>query len=264
MELSPHLARSTTFKTVRKGYDPDEVAEFQQAAATAIEDAQNRAAAFEAKARGLATQLQQAQAEPASDDTEQTEANREQADVISRTLLLAQRTADQTVADANTEAERIVSEASVGAAEQINQARSQAAKIIEAARTEARQAAQEARESASAEVQSLLAKRDFLAADVDALETHVRRQREQLRAAGEALLELSDETTGGLAEARRPMLSASDATPVAGTATHEAAAPSTERETAPTADGASAVGAAADGSGATVAMADGGESSAPS
>jgi len=51
MELTPQAVRSTGFKTVRKGYDPDEVDTFKNKVASAIESAQNQATAMEARAR---------------------------------------------------------------------------------------------------------------------------------------------------------------------------------------------------------------------
>ena len=200
MDLSPHLARTIAFKTVRKGYDPAEVDAFKERAAAAIEAAQNQAAAMEARARAAVSKLQELNAKQASADdvTEEaasaaagdaeSPATVDEANVISRTLLLAQRTADQVVAEAKAEA----------------------ARTIEAATSEARHSADEARTEAENEVQALLAKRDFLSSDVDALDEHIAAQRERIRGAAEALLGLSEKVTGGLADMRRPLLSASD------------------------------------------------------
>ena len=50
--MSPTQVANASFKTVRKGYDPDEVEAFLERAAKALEDAQQQATAMEARARG--------------------------------------------------------------------------------------------------------------------------------------------------------------------------------------------------------------------
>ncbi|MCY7300780.1 MAG: DivIVA domain-containing protein, partial [Ilumatobacteraceae bacterium] len=41
MDISPQTIRSTGFKTVKKGYDPNEVESFRTQVAAAVETAQN-------------------------------------------------------------------------------------------------------------------------------------------------------------------------------------------------------------------------------
>ena len=113
------------------------------------------------------------------------------ADTISRTLLLAQRTADATIAEAKQEA----------------------AKIIEDAKVEGRKANEDERIKAEGEVQSLLARRDFLLGDVDSLEQHIIAQRERLRDTASAISEMVERVPAGLGDVRRPLLSASDTPP---------------------------------------------------
>lgn len=236
MDLSPNLARTIAFKKVRKGYDPAEVDAFKERAAAAIEAAQNQAASMEARARAAVSKLQELSARPggapaaAADATAEApssappanvEATADEANVISRTLLLAQRTADQTMAEANDKANKLVADARASADEQLSQSRSQSAKMIEDARGEARQAAEQSRIEAQNEVESLLAKRDFLSSDVDALEQHLGVQRDRVREAAQSLLDLSERVSGGLGDIRRPLMSASDdrdPTPAAQTA----------------------------------------------
>ena len=83
-----------------------------------------------------------------------------EAETISRTLLLAQRTADTTIADANVRAEdpRVATPRSPRATLDSREMRPR----LEEARTEAGEAGGE-RLAAESEVQSLLARRDFLA-----------------------------------------------------------------------------------------------------
>ena len=69
MELSPQSVASTTFKTVKKGYDPDEVRAYLGQLATAIESAQSQASAMEARARAAVARLQELAAQPANTPT---------------------------------------------------------------------------------------------------------------------------------------------------------------------------------------------------
>lgn len=210
MDFSPQTVRSAGFKTVKKGYDPSEVDDFKEKVAAAIETAQNQATAMEARARAAVAKLQEvsqqvtsgtAGAGPAASD--------EDAETISRTLLLAQRTADNTMARANSDAESITVKARVDATTVIDNARSMADKLLDEARLEARRSAEGERIKAENEVQALLARRDFLLADVDHLEHHLGAQRERLRDAAVSLQDLIERVPGGLGEMRRPLLSAS-------------------------------------------------------
>jgi len=216
MELTPQAVRSTGFKTVRKGYDPDEVDTFKNKVASAIESAQNQATAMEARARAAVAKLQEmtqsgakegsatpsaGTAAPVDEQAPATvvqtpaakpaELGSDDADTISRTLLLAQRTADATIAEAKQEA----------------------AKIIEDAKVEGRKANEDERIKAEGEVQSLLARRDFLLGDVDSLEQHIIAQRERLRDTASAISEMVERVPAGLGDVRRPLLSASDTPP---------------------------------------------------
>src|SRR4051794_13685139 len=100
MALSPQRIRDTRFKPAKRGYEPTEVDSFLEQAAAALEAAQNDAAAMEARARAAVARLQElSQADAAP------RASADESDTISRTLLLAQHTADATVADARAEAD---------------------------------------------------------------------------------------------------------------------------------------------------------------
>src|SRR5262245_42598765 len=112
MAISPHDIRARTFTTVKRGgYDQREVEAFRTAAAEALEHATQEATAMEARARAAVARIQELQQQPAPEpaveanvgDAEPTVANQE-AETISRTLLLAQRTADTTVAEAEQQA----------------------------------------------------------------------------------------------------------------------------------------------------------------
>ncbi len=130
-------------------------------------------------------------------------------EILSRTLLLAQRAADATLADARIEAEQMTSNAREEAAQMVENALATANQAVDQARADARRASDEETMRAENEVQSLLARRDFLLADVDHLEQYMQAQRERLRDAAVQLHELVDRVPGGLGEMRRPLLSAS-------------------------------------------------------
>src|SRR4029078_1221181 len=209
MAFSPQTVRSAGFKTVKKGYDPAEVDDFKEKVAAAIETAQNQATAMEARARAAVAKLQEVSQQTTVTREAGGRTNDEDTETISRTLLLAQRTADSTVAQANADAEAITVKARVDATTVIDNARSMADKVLDEARLEARRSADSERIKAENEVQALLARRDFLIADVDHLEHHIGAQRERLRDAAVSLQDLVERVAGGVGEMRRPWLSAS-------------------------------------------------------
>lgn len=213
MEMSPQAVRSTGFKLVKRGYDPEEVDAFKEQVASAVEFAQNQATAMEARARAAVAKLQevsqQVQSGAVAPAAAAAPAGGNDHEVISRTLLLAQRTADQTVAEARVEADAIVVKAREEAGRVLDTARTMAAKTVDDARFEARRAAEDEKVKAENEVQSLLARRDFLLADVDHLEQYLQAQRERLRDAAVQLQEMVERVPGGLGDMRRPLLSAS-------------------------------------------------------
>lgn len=210
MEMTPQAVRSTGFKLVKRGYDPEEVDAFKEQVAGAVEYAQNQATAMEARARAAVAKLQEvSQQVQSGGGAAAAAAPTGDAEVISRTLLLAQRTADQTVAEARAEADGILANARDEAGRVLDGARTMAAKAVDDARYEARRAVDDERVKAENEVQALLARRDFLLADVDHLEQYIQAQRERLRDAAVQLQEMVERVPGGLADMRRPLLSAS-------------------------------------------------------
>ena len=208
MEMSPQTIRTTGFRTVKKGYDPAEVEAFRDEVASVVELSQNQATAMEARARAAVAKLQEVSQQGGGRDDRASMPSGD-TEVISRTLLLAQRTADATVAEAKTEADGVLTQAREEAGRVLDNARTMATKTLDEARFDARRAADDERVRAENEVQALLARRDFLLADVDHLEQYLQAQRERLRDAAVQLQELVDRVPGGLGEMRRPLLSAS-------------------------------------------------------
>jgi DivIVA domain-containing protein len=225
MAISPAEIRALQFSTVKRGgYDQREVESFKTAAADALEAALQESTAMEARARAAVARLQEltqqqppADAEAASSAQAQPEAEArieaapapeapaprtiavDEAETISRTLLLAQRTADTTVA-----------EAEAAAQDRLAAAESDAARIIEGAKAESRRAGEAERVKVEGEVQALLARRDFLESDVDHLDQHLQAQRERITEVVAELTSITGRVVNGLAPMRRPQLSASD------------------------------------------------------
>jgi len=231
MDLTPSQVASASFRTVRKGYDPDEVAAFLEQAAKALEQSQQQATAMEARARAAVARLQEVTAEQSAlGKALDNAAARESADIvhvsageaetISRTLVLAQRTADATIADARSEAERLVNESRAESEATLDSTREMSASLLEDARAEARKASEAERLAAENQVQSLVARREFLVGDVDQLEQFLIDQRERLRTAARQIEAMCDRVPAGLGQVHPPVLSASDDPPGDDTAEH--------------------------------------------
>ena len=213
MELSPQQIRGVAFNVVKKGYDPEQVDAFKEDVATVVETAHSQATAMEARARAAVAKLHEvSQNAPTSAPAVELEPagfSASDNDRITRTLALAQRTADAAVAEARSESEEIVTKSRDEAERLLSNARALAAKTIDDSRAEARRAVEGDRVQAENELQSLLARRDFLLSDVDHLEQYLQAQRERLRDTAAALQEMVERVPAGLGEIRRPLLSAS-------------------------------------------------------
>lgn len=224
-DLTPSQVTSASFRTVRKGYDPDEVDAFLAQAAAALESAQQQATAMEARARAAVARLQEATAAqqveaasvvaaepaPAAEAPEMRVAP-DEAETISRTLLLAQRTADITVAEARAEAEQIAAAARAEAESTLDSTRETSARLLAEAKDEAHQLTEVEREAVLNEVESLRARREFLVGDVDQLEQFLIDQRERLRSAARQIEAMCERVPAGLGSVHAPALSAADET----------------------------------------------------
>lgn len=223
MAISPAEIRALQFSTVKRGgYDQREVESFRTSAADSLESALQESTAMEARARAAVARLQElSQQAPAPGEsvaevpgvgTEDPSVEApapvpakprviavEESETISRTLLLAQRTADTTVAEAEQTAH-----------DRIDAAEAEATQIIENAKAESRRAGESERVRVEGEVQALLARRDFLESDVDHLEQHLQAQRERITEVVVELGSITSRVPNGLAPMRRPQLSASD------------------------------------------------------
>mgnify|MGYP000420868806 CR=1 FL=1 len=229
MELSPQAVAAATFRTVKRGYDPDEVRAYLIEVSASLEAAHQQATAMEARARAAiaklqdATQLAQQTPATTTGPVPVTPAvvpsvGAEEAETISRTLLLAQRTADHTVAEAKAEAAQITetaqheaasvtSAAKLDAAAALEQARAEAARLLDDARAEAHRTKSEQHLRFEAEVAELERRRETLTADVTALERATASHRDRLRDVAQQIAQLADRVPSP----EQPTLSAPDA-----------------------------------------------------
>jgi DivIVA domain-containing protein len=182
MDLTAQVINEVEFSMARRGYDPDQVDEFLEKVASKVEEANQREAALRerlaAAERKLAEGGQRAPAQPeraaapaGPSPTEMTAAAEAELETLKRTLLLAQRTADAAVREAEEEARRIVTEAESGA----------------------RAAHESAKAAVLQEISDLEALRGSLRVDVEALETAIGSQRMRLQASIADLARLLDE-----------------------------------------------------------------------
>jgi DivIVA domain-containing protein len=186
MELSPKSITGVQFRTVRKGYDPEEVRGFLAQLARGVEAVQAQSAATESRARSLMTKLQELNAR---DDPDPGES-------MKRTLLLAQRTADAAVAEAHEEARALVSAAEEKSRTTLGEAQAKAEQLVTDAEADARRAASVEKTRIDAEVAALTARRDELHAEATVLEGQIRSQRERIRVVASALTAALSEPSG--------------------------------------------------------------------
>lgn len=209
---SPTTVAGTTFKIVKKGYDPDEVRAYLKEVSAALQNAQDHAANVEARARQAVARAQeaaqQAQAQVAAAPAAPVPSRIDDTETISRTLLLAQKTADETMAAAAHEAETVRAEAAKEADILLSAARAEVSKASETARIEARKATESERQRVEGELQQLLARLEFLRDDVTQMEAHAAHHRERLLQVAEELHHVATRPSAGLGESRRPVLSA--------------------------------------------------------
>ena len=177
MDVTPRELRDIDIRERLGGYNKDDVDDLLERAAARIE-------ALEANLR-----VAQSQAEAGAADAGKT---RETEDMLHRTLLLAQRAADEAVAEAQTKARQI-----------LDDAESKSRAMVSEAETNARRQADTERRRLEGEVLELGAKRDALVADVDALERFESDYRARLRRAVEADLEMLS-SKGSVAPSPRP------------------------------------------------------------
>ncbi|QGG95540.1 DivIVA domain-containing protein [Actinomarinicola tropica] len=173
MDLTPELLRTVEFGEAKKGYDLDEVDEFLDRAATDL--ARQHTRLRELEQRVTEAEKRAAEAESSSRDRGDSD------ETLRRTLVLAQRTADAAIKEAQDEAARIVAEA-----------RQKADGMIASAEEQVRREVGATRDRLQAEIRDLEGRRGQLhdrivelGAHLDAERDRLRHQVDQLRAAVE-------------------------------------------------------------------------------
>lgn len=222
MDVTPDQLVSATFSIVRKGFDPEQVQAFQHDAATALHEALQYASLMEQRAKAaVAKAAQHDQSGTGSTVTHGVDHTPHQpavtsstvviraddAEIISRTLVLAQRTAERTVAEATEEAAAVRAAAEADALRMRSDAELETARLLADARTEARRAGEAERAVVVNEINALLAKLDFLRDDVAAIENYAAAQRRRLVDAAEHMRALAENTSGPFAPGHSPALS---------------------------------------------------------
>jgi cell division initiation protein len=163
MDVTPHDLRNAELREAFRGYRPDEVEELLERAAITLERMHERNRQLQERIAGLEAEGSTA---------------KEMESVLRQTLLLAQRTSDETVTAAHEKARQLVEEAEDRAMTLTSEAEEQARIIGEAQR-----------QKYEAIVSELSARRDLLTLDIDALERVQADYRGRLRAVLEKELE---------------------------------------------------------------------------
>jgi len=166
MDVTPHDLRNAELREAFRGYRPDEVEELLERAALTLERMHERNRQLQEKIAGLEAEGSTA---------------KEMESVLRQTLLLAQRTADETVTAAHEKSRQLVEEAEDRSMTLTSEAEEQARIIGEAQR-----------QKYEAIVSELSARRDLLTLDIDALERVQADYRGRLRAVLEKELEELD------------------------------------------------------------------------
>jgi cell division initiation protein len=169
MEISGKILREVEFRDRLRGYDTDEVDDFLEKVAIAVEELQEEVHA----AQGRADRAErQAETLPPVDD-----------DSLRRTLVLAQRTADLAINEAREEATRLVTEA-----------RQQADSMLTEARHSAQAMRNEAEREMQARVQRLGEEHDRLTKQIGSLTALVEGERARITESLSTLLGYVAET----------------------------------------------------------------------
>jgi DivIVA domain-containing protein len=208
MDVTPQELRDTEIREAWRGYHRDDVDELLERAAATIEHLQEQMRALQQRIQAGGPAAVQAAPQPAPQPAPQVVPQAPpqpvpqpapvperipipDTDVIQRTLILAQKAADEAVADAQARARQLIDESEAKAQSLVSEAESAARRIAESER-----------KRIEAEIQQLYATREALTADVDALERFEHEYRERIRQAIE--IELEQLTSTGTTALSRP------------------------------------------------------------
>jgi cell division initiation protein len=204
MDVTAQVLHDVEFREAKRGgYNTQDVDEFLERLAVAIDrqDAQMR----EARQRVAAAEQRAVEAERRAEDGDGGLGHSDADETLKRTLVLAQRTADAAIREAEERAARTIGAAEDEAARLLAEAHDTTARAYAEAEEEARRAQHEARTRVLAELQELEAARDLLRSDSELLERHIDHQRERLRLSVRELQNLLDDPAA-LRETEVPVL----------------------------------------------------------
>jgi cell division initiation protein len=211
MDVTPQVINEVEFHQKMRGYDPDEVDDFLERVAVAVEQlqervrqAEQRAAAAEQRAAEGPSRTNEAPSIAASPAAPRNKGDDTEA--IRRTLVLAQRTADAAVKEAEDEAKRTLQSAQEQVQRLYAEAQDRARKIVTDAEAEGRKGTEDTRKRLVKEIMTLEETRDALRADQGILERHLDEQRLRLRSSIGALQRVLDDP-GRLRASTPPELS---------------------------------------------------------
>jgi DivIVA domain-containing protein len=199
MEVTPQLLNEVEFREARKGYDTRDVDDFLERLGAAIGQLQDELRTAEARLAETDARIAEADARVAEADAKVTDAEsrlREAStseETLRRTLVLAQRTADAAIKEAEESAAHTIAAAEEEATRLVTEARDEAARIKTDGESEARRAVEGTRLQLEQEIAALEETRDALRRDAEALERHVALQRERVRVAVGELQRLLDD-----------------------------------------------------------------------
>ncbi len=181
MDVTPQLLHDVEFREAKRGgYNTQDVDDFLERLAVGLE--RQDAAVKEARSRIEAAEARVAEAERRAALAEERASETTDSDeTLKRTLVLAQRTADAAIREAEEQAAKTLSSAQDQAARLLADAQESSVRARSDAEEEARRAQKEARAMVQAEMHELEAARDQLHDDVDVLERHLEEQRDRLR-----------------------------------------------------------------------------------
>jgi DivIVA domain-containing protein len=231
MDVTPQELRDIEIRESFRGYHRDDVDELLERAAATIEHLEHQIRILQERlAAGPAPAPRREPEPPVAAVPAPAPVPVPDSDVIQRTLILAQRAADEAVAEAQAKAAQVT-----GEAEQKAQA------LVAEAESTARRIAETERRRIEAEIAQLAATRDALSADVDTLEVFAAEYRDRIRRAIEAeLLHLSTASANAEPLPARPTLQTEgyelpSAVPPAAELTAPVAGPEASVEPEPTA-----------------------------
>jgi DivIVA domain-containing protein len=177
MELSPQKISEFEFDLVRRGYDPEQVRPFLQRLGGAVEEMQRHLISSDARARAamarvheLSAVQQQTPIGPSVGDAE----------AITKTLMLAQRTADELTSNADTYANETVAAAEERARTLVEDAERRTTEYVQ--RTES-----DARIRIESELSGLAERRASLQNEADILRGQIAEMRDQISSSIEEL-----------------------------------------------------------------------------